>query len=130
MTTKQEYVGARQFDVGAGEQSAAWSDDPKGGRLEPGLRDEADRGGRAPREQPVPSTRTRTDERILADIQEVLRHRRDVDARGVQIAVCEGEVVLSGTVPMRRMKYALEEICGLVSGVAEISDDVQVHGPA
>ncbi len=127
--TKQEYVGARQFDVGAGEQGAAWSDDPKAGRLEPGLRDEADRGGKPPRETLSPAS-TRTDERILADIQEVLRHRRDVDARGVQIAVHEGEVVLTGTVPMRRMKYALEEICSLVSGVVEISDDVQVHGTA
>jgi hypothetical protein len=69
---------------------------------------------------PGPKGYTRPDERIREEVCERLWEASGLDTRDVEVSVSKGEVTLTGSVPERPMKYAVEDICDHVSGVMEI----------
>jgi hypothetical protein len=68
----------------------------------------------------------RSDERIKEDIQDRLTDDDGVDASDVEVAVKDGEVTLSGTVPSRHCKRCAEEIAENVSGVQQVLNSIKV----
>jgi hypothetical protein len=69
---------------------------------------------------------TRTDERIREDINCRLTDDAYVDASNVEVAVENGEVILSGSVPDRSSKRRAEDIAELVSGVSNVENRLRV----
>jgi hypothetical protein len=69
---------------------------------------------------------TRTDERIKEDINCRLTDDAYVDASNVEVAVENGEVTLSGSVPDRSSKRRAEDIAELVSGVSNVENRLRV----
>lgn len=68
----------------------------------------------------------RSDERIKDEVNERLYHHPDVDASEIEVSVTNGEVVLSGTVPGRRMKHLAEDLTDDIVGVREVSNRLRV----
>lgn len=87
-------------------------------------------GGSAQRRgqsRPVgPKGYTRPDERIREDLCERLTHAGRLDVREVEVAVSEGWVTLSGTVPVRAQKYRIEDIAASVYGVKDVENRIRV----
>jgi osmotically-inducible protein OsmY len=81
-------------------------------------------GSRASR--PGPKGYQRSDERVLEDICEQLARRDDIDCSEVSLDVREGEVTLTGSVPERRMKHAIEDLAAECAGVREINNQLRV----
>ena len=106
---KHEYVGARQFDIGAGEDGPA-NPELDGGRVQFG------------------SKRTRSDAAIAVEVHDRIHKRDDIDGRRVDASVHEGLVVLSGKVPDEATRYMVEEICASVRGIIQIVNTVEVEG--
>jgi hypothetical protein len=69
---------------------------------------------------------TRTDERIKEDISCRLTDDAYVDASNVEVAVENGEVTLTGSVPDRSSKRRAEVIAELVSGVSNVENRLRV----
>ena len=74
-----------------------------------------------------PKGYVRSDERIREDVCDELLQMRDLDSSDVEVAVRAGEVVLTGTVPDRSMKYRIEQIADRCAGVVEISNQIRVR---
>ena len=74
-----------------------------------------------------PQGYTRSDDRIREDVCEALTLDDHVDATGLHVAVRDGEVTLSGTVPERWMKRLAEDIVEDVSGVRDVQSSVRVQ---
>jgi len=74
-----------------------------------------------------PKGYTRSDERIKEDISEQLWRAEHVDSSDVTIAVENGVVKLSGTVPERWMRHEIEDIADNSMGVREIENNVRVQ---
>jgi hypothetical protein len=100
------------------------------------LRRDADRGfvsTSAPTIKPVsyrglgPKGYTPRDERLYEIICERLTDHPAVDARQVAIAVYQGVVTVSGSVPTRTMKHLLEDAIAGVYGVVEIKNKVKIE---
>ncbi len=106
---KHEYVGARQFDIGAGEDGPA-NDELDGGRVQLG------------------SKRIRSDAEIAVEVHDRIHERDDIDAHRVDASVHEGVVVLSGVAPDEATRYLVEEICAGIRGVIQIVNTVDVEG--
>ena len=68
----------------------------------------------------------RTDERIRDDVCERLSHSNEVDPTDVTVAVRDGVVTLEGSVPVRPMRYALEDIAARCLGVIDVDNRVRV----
>ncbi len=95
------------------------------GRFEPS-RFEAARGvGTRPRMGRGPKGYKRSDERIKEDVCDRIASL-DIDASNVEVDVKDGEVMLSGSVPERMMKYTIEQCCDRVFGVHEINNHLRV----
>ncbi|MFJ5383539.1 BON domain-containing protein, partial [Cupriavidus sp. CER94] len=73
-----------------------------------------------------PKGYTRPDERIREDLCERLAHAGRLDVREVEVAVSEGWVTLSGTVPARPQKYRIEDIAASVYGVKDVENRIRV----
>lgn len=73
-----------------------------------------------------PKGYTRPDDRIREDLCERLAHAGRVDVREVEVAVSEGWVTLSGTVPARSQKYRIEDIAASVYGVKDVENRIRV----
>jgi len=69
---------------------------------------------------------TRTDERIKEDINCRLTDDAYVDASNIEVAVENGEVTLTGSVPDRSSKRRAEGIAELVSGVSNVENRLRV----
>lgn len=67
----------------------------------------------------------RSDERIREDVCDRISDL-DVDASDVEVSVKDGEVTLSGTIPERQMKYAIEQCCDRVSGVTDCNNQLRM----
>lgn len=69
-----------------------------------------------------PADYTRSDERIMEEVNERLTRHGQVDARKVSATVMNGVVTLSGTVNTRRERRLAEEAVESVSGVKEVQN--------
>jgi hypothetical protein len=69
----------------------------------------------------APKGYRRSDSRIREDVCERLM-QSDLDVSDVSVEVRDGIVTLDGTVPVRPMKYAIEDIAERCLGVADIDN--------
>lgn len=81
-----------------------------------------------PRRQ-TPKGYVRSDARIEDDLCEHLYHANDVDVAEVSISVKNGTVSLQGSVPERRMKHRIEDICERCIGVTDVENRIRVAAP-
>jgi hypothetical protein len=70
---------------------------------------------------------SRPDERIREDICDVLTRRRDIDPRGVAVAVRDGEVTLEGTVESLEMRRLVDEVASACAGVTQVHDRLRLE---
>ncbi len=80
-----------------------------------------------PRRFTGPKGYQRSDERIREDICEALMQERDIDSGDVSVAVREAHVELTGSVPERRMKHAIEDLADACPGVREVDNRIRVQ---
>jgi osmotically-inducible protein OsmY len=73
-----------------------------------------------------PKGYTRSDERILEDINQRLTDHPDVDASEIDVQVTAGEVTLSGTVDHRHAKRIAEDLAEDVRGSREVHNHLRV----
>jgi hypothetical protein len=76
----------------------------------------------------VPKGYKRSDDRILDDVCERLA-RSWVDAREVEVQVRAGDVILTGRVPSKEHKHAIEDLAENVFGVVEVQNHLRVARP-
>jgi BON domain len=69
----------------------------------------------------------RSDERVHEDICERIVGSRGVDASDVTVVVRDGNVELTGSVPTRPMKHAIEDLVDACPGVQEIDNRIRVR---
>lgn len=69
---------------------------------------------------------SRTDTRIEEEVCEMLTHHPSIDARDIEVEVKNGEVILSGTVPERRMKYYAEDGAANLFGVVDVVNNLRI----
>ncbi len=73
-----------------------------------------------------PRNYKRADDRIREDVCECLTEDAYIDASSVDVAVTEGEVVLTGTVFQREDKRRAEDIAERISGVKDVRNNLRV----
>lgn len=82
---------------------------------------------REPRRYPRgPKGYKRSDERIKEDACDSLYRADDIDSSDVEVAVQNGEITLTGTVPDRHMKFMVENICERVTAVTDITNNLRI----
>jgi hypothetical protein len=69
----------------------------------------------------------RSDERVREDVCDRLHHLGDIDSSDVEVKVQNGEVILTGSVPDRWMKYQIETISEHISGVNDVTNQIRVR---
>lgn len=69
----------------------------------------------------------RSDPELYEDICEALTERRDVDSSEVTVAVHDGEVLLEGSVPQRRMRYLIEDLAAGHPSVRDVDNKIRVR---
>jgi hypothetical protein len=69
----------------------------------------------------------RSDERILEEIYLQLLGEPHIDSSDVSIEVHEGVATLTGTVPHRRMKHAIEDLAHQTWGVTDVDNRIRVR---
>lgn len=77
-----------------------------------------------------PKNYRRSDRRILEDVCEALMMPPDLDPSEVEVRVENGEVTLTGTVPERWMKRAIEDVCEDQPGVEDVHNRIRVASGA
>jgi hypothetical protein len=70
---------------------------------------------------------TRSDQRILEDVNDRLTDDWYVDASEIDVSVTNGEVKLSGTVDSRETRRRAENIAAEVSGVKDVTNSLRVR---
>ena len=73
-----------------------------------------------------PRNYKRADERIREDVCECLTEDAYIDASSIDVAVTEGEVVLTGTVFQREDKRRAEDMAERISGVKDVRNNLRV----
>jgi hypothetical protein len=68
----------------------------------------------------------RSDDRIREDICEHLMDISDIDSSEVEVRVHEGRVTLEGNVPVRSMRYEIEDIAAATLGVQDVENNIGV----
>lgn len=68
----------------------------------------------------------RSDERIREEVADRLTDDDRIDAGGIEVAVTNGEVTLTGTVESRRMKRHAEDLAESVRGVRDVHNQLRV----
>jgi len=74
-----------------------------------------------------PKSYRRPDERVREDVRDALTAHGDVDASDIEVAVEDGEVTLTGTVPDRATKRAAESCAEHVGGVRHVHNRLVVR---
>lgn len=69
----------------------------------------------------------RSDERILEDVCEAMKEHPLLDCRDIEVAVEDGEVILSGTVSERRFKRLAEDVAADVPGVFDVINEIRIR---
>jgi hypothetical protein len=90
--------------------------------------DDRDRAGSGPHRGRGPKGYRRSDQRIHEDVCERLTEDRFIDASNIEVAVKDGEVMLSGTVSSRGLKRRAEDLAEMASGVAHVQNNLRVEG--
>lgn len=75
----------------------------------------------------VPKGYARSDERIRDDVCEQLYRTPDLDVGDVSVEARNGIVTLEGTVPDRRMKHRIEDLCDQCLGVQDVENRIRVR---
>jgi osmotically-inducible protein OsmY len=88
-------------------------------------------GGNEPAQPPSarqrgPKGYVRSGERICDELHEQLMRIAAIDSRDVSIKVSGATVILEGTVPRRRMRYAIEDLAAGCAGVREVENHIRV----
>lgn len=73
-----------------------------------------------------PKNYTRSDERLMEEINERLTDDDDLDASEITVRVADCKVTLEGTVDQRWMKHRAEDIADACSGVKEVDNRITV----
>ena len=73
-----------------------------------------------------PGSYRRSDERIREDICESLTREDRVDVSEVTVEVQDGTVTLEGHVPVRRMRYLIEDVAAACRGVTDVNNGISV----
>ena len=73
-----------------------------------------------------PGSYRRSDERIREDICESLTREDRVDVSEVTVEVQDGTVTLGGHVPVRRMRYLIEDVAAACRGVTDVNNGISV----
>lgn len=68
----------------------------------------------------------RSDDRIEEDVCDRLTQHGQLDARDVEVDVNDGDVILKGSVPDRRMKRLAEDIALNVPGVFDVQNQLRI----
>jgi osmotically-inducible protein OsmY len=89
------------------------------GAAPPGAGPDASHRGRGPRGY------RRTDARILEDVSDRLADDPHLDAGGIEVAVAQGEVTLSGTVDGRAARRHAEDLAASVPGVRQVMNGLR-----
>jgi osmotically-inducible protein OsmY len=71
-----------------------------------------------------------TDEQLRRDVLDALRWEPRLDASEIGVAVADGIVTLTGTVPVYVQRFIAEKTVKGVRGVRGVANDVWVHPPA
>jgi osmotically-inducible protein OsmY len=72
----------------------------------------------------------RSDARIYEDVCETLIREPRVDVSEVTVEVRDGTVELGGHVPVRRMRYIIEDVAAACRGVTDVDNRISVvHMP-
>lgn len=74
-----------------------------------------------------PKNYSRSDERIVEDINERLTHADDIDASDIEVRCESGKVTLEGTVDHRWMKHRAEDIADACAGVKDVDNRISVR---
>lgn len=69
----------------------------------------------------------RSDERIREDVCDRIARTPSIDSSDVEVSVIGGEVTLAGSVPLRSMKWELEQLAESVFGVLDVSVQLKVR---
>jgi len=69
----------------------------------------------------------RSDEELYEDICEALLEQHDVDSSDVTVSVHGGEVMLSGSVPQRSMRYVIEDLVAGHPSVRDVDNQIGVR---
>lgn len=83
--------------------------------------------GQIGRTRKGPKDYIRSDERLREAVCERLSEESSVDVSEVSVDVKNGCVTLEGTVPERRMKYAIEDVADSCWGVKDVENHVRVQ---
>lgn len=83
-----------------------------------------------PRYPRGPKGYKRSDERIREDVCDRIARTPSIDSSDVEVSVTGGEVTLTGTVPLRSMKWELEQLAESVFGVLEVNVQLKVRREA
>jgi hypothetical protein len=73
-----------------------------------------------------PKNYTRSDERLMEDINERLTDDDDLDASDISVRVSDGKVTLEGTVDQRWMKHRAEDLADSCIGIKEVDNRILV----
>jgi osmotically-inducible protein OsmY len=73
-----------------------------------------------------PRTYTRSDDRILEDINDRMCDNPYLDASEIEVTVNNGEVILTGTVENKEAKWLAEDIGEEISGVKNVENRLKV----
>ena len=83
---------------------------------------------KGPSRHPIaPRPLRRSDPELYEDICEALMERGDVDSSDITVAVHEGEVLLEGSVPQRRMRYLIEDLAAGHPAVRDVDNKIRVR---
>ena len=74
-----------------------------------------------------PRSYTRSDERLLEDINERLTEDDYLDATEITVRCVNGVITLEGTVTERWMKHRAEDLADASSGVKQVDNRIQVQ---
>lgn len=74
-----------------------------------------------------PKDYKRSDDRIREDVNDRLTDDAHIDASGIQVAVKDGEVTLSGTVENRFAKRHAEDLAERISGARHVQNNLRVQ---
>ena len=74
-----------------------------------------------------PRNYTRSDERIVEDVNERLTRDHMIDASEIEVSCQNGEVTLTGTVENRLMKRTAEDVTDEVWGVRDVHNQLRIR---
>jgi osmotically-inducible protein OsmY len=77
-----------------------------------------------------PKGYTRTDERIMEHVCDVLMEEPHIDASGIEVEVQKGEVTLRGTIDNRPTKRRADDLVKEIIGVKAVRNNLRVKASA